>query len=264
MFVKRRKQIKLHLILFICSFIIIFSRNGIVSQPYADDVYIENYYGDLKRTNPHGGFFINSISGSCEIKANGGPIKLGNVKGDLVATTSAGDIEINEARGNVKVITQAGNILIKKAHGNVYAETFLGEIAIHSAKSVEVNNIFGGDVKLFNISGYSRVMARGNILLVANKKISVSTLCDLSSTKGDITLYLPEDFDANIEVKTPITEDPTRETLINSDFYFIDFKQRCTEEGKTLFLTTRINKGGAKISLYIENGDIYLKVLKPE
>lgn len=231
-----------------------------LSRP--DDVVMKTHPGDLNRSNESGGFIIESVGGKCRLMASGGPIKLGLVKGDLNAFTTAGDIRIMDAGGNVHAVTKAGNILIDKARGHVYAETLAGEINIHFARSVEVNNIHGGDVKLFNVSGFSKAAARGNVLLVIDKKSSLPALCDLSSLEGDVTVYMPEDIDADIEVRTPITQQPTRESKINSDFSFIDFQQVLTDEGKTLRLTTRINKGGARISLYIEKGDIYLKALK--
>ena len=228
-----------------------------------DDIQIENYKGNLKMTNPNGGFSIGNVSGRCELIANGGPLKIDLVTGDLIATTSAGDIEITEVKGNVEVITRAGNILIKKAHKHVYAETVLGEIVIHSAKSVEAKNIVGGDVKLYYISGYSNVATSGNILLVVSEKISGFNVCDLRSTEGDITIYLPENFGADIEIKTPISRDPTKETRIESDFYFSVLNQRY-EDGQFLNISTHINEGGRKIKLFINKGDIYLKALKSE
>jgi DUF4097 and DUF4098 domain-containing protein YvlB len=230
----------------------------------ADDIQIDNYRGNLKITNPNGGFFIGNISGKCELRANGGPLKIGIVTGDLSATTSAGDIEIIEAKGNVNVVTRAGNILIKKAFKHVYAETVLGEINIHYAKSVEVKNIVGGDVKLYYISGCSNVTTSGNILLVVSEKISGFNVCDLRSIEGDITIYLPKNFGADIEIRTPISrDDPAKETRIESDFNFSVLNQRY-EDAQFLNITTRINGGGRKIKLFINKGNIYLKALKSE
>ena len=228
-----------------------------------DDIQIDQYKGDLKMTNPNGGFLVGNVSGRCELRANGGPLKIGVISGDLIATTSAGDIEIVEAQGNVEAITRAGNILIEKALQHVYAETVLGEIVIHSAKSVEAKNIVGGDVKLYYISGYSKVATSGNILLVVSEKISGINVCDLGSTEGDITIYLPENFGADIEIRTPISRDPTKETRIESDFNLSVLNQSY-EDGQFLNMTTQINEGGRKVKLFIDKGDIYIKALKPE
>jgi DUF4097 and DUF4098 domain-containing protein YvlB len=247
------------LFLFLFSSVLIQGTNFLLGL---DDIRIESYPGNLKMTNSNGGFFIDRVDGNCELEANSGSINLGYVKGNLIATTSAGDIKVNETEGEVRVKTQAGNVFIEKSHKHVYAETQLGEIVIRNAKSVEARNIFGGDVKLYNISEYSKVTTSGNILLVIDKEASLFNICDLSSTQGDITIYLPQDISTDIEIRTPITEDPKRETRIESDFSFINFDQKCIEEGKILLLTTSINKGKGKIRIYIETGDIYLKMQK--
>lgn len=230
----------------------------------SDDIRIQSHQGNLEMNNNLGGFLVNNVFGNCNVIANAGPIKLGFVSGNTIATTSAGDIEIGEAKGNIKAITRSGNIIIKKAHNHVYAETTFGEVVIHSAESAEVRNISGGDVKLLDISGSSTVVAKGNILLVINNvnhKFPLSKLCNLSSTDGDITVYLPENFGANLEIRTPITKNPWRETRIESNFSFINLKQRY-EEGDILKITTQINDGKANINLFIEKGDIYLKAIK--
>ena len=257
---KKRDPITLNSVSLVFCLFIFFATLSMRVPLIGDDIQIENYKGNLKMTNPNGGFLIGNVSGRCELIANGGPLKIGVVTADIIATTSAGDVEITEAKGNVEVITRAGNILIEKAHKHVYAETVLGEIDIHYAKSVEVKNIVGGDVKLYYISGYSNVSTSGNIFLVVSEKISGFNVCDLATTEGDITIYLPENFGADIEIKTPISRDPTKETRIESDFNFSVLNQRY-EDGKFLNITTHINEGGRKIKLYINKGDIYLKAL---
>jgi len=258
---KERNLITLGLISLEFPLFIIFSLLSMGTSLPGDDIQIENYKGNMKMENPSGGFLIGNVSGRCELIANGGPIKIGVVAGDLIVTTSAGGIEITEAKGNAELITRAGNILIKKAYKHVYAETVLGEIEIHSAKSVEVRNVVGGDVKLYYISGYSNVATSGNILLVVSNKISGFNVCDLQSTEGDITIYLPKNFSADIEIKTPISKDPTKETRIESDFNFSVLNQRY-EDGQFLNITTSINGGGRKMEIFIKKGDIYLKALK--
>ena len=50
-----------------------------------------------------------------------------------------------------------------------------------------------------------------------------------------------------------------RETRIESDFSFKDFKQRYqqVDEEQILVISTRINKGGVKISIFVDKGDIF-------
>jgi preprotein translocase subunit SecG len=253
-----KKVLTFNLLIF--SAMLLMSAASVFPKEEGSDIVIRSFKGTLRKMNLNGGFIINYVSENAELKANG-TIKIGRVEGNLSAITSVGDIQINEVSGNITAITQAGNISIEKAHQHVYAQAELGEIIIQSANSVEIQNIFGGDVKLFNISGWSKVITKGNILLVLNKQISSLELCNLSSIEGDITLYLPENLAADIEIRTPLSEDPKRETHIKSDFSFIEFKQRC-EQGRILNLSTSINNGGGKINIYIEKGNVYIKAIK--
>ncbi len=225
------------------------------------DIVINNFVGNLVRSNANGGFIIDRISGNAELNANGS-IKIGMIDGNLTAITAAGDIEIREARGDVIARAQAGNISIEKALQGVYAQAEMGEIRIRSAGSVEIQNIFGGDVKLANPSGTSKVLTKGNILLVVTKISSLPEICNLASAEGDITIYLPENVSADLEIRTPLSEDPKRESRIESEFKFGKFKQKCGI-GNIISFSTKINEGGGKINLYIEKGNIFIKTIKP-
>lgn len=242
-------------------FVIIFTLTSYGVFPEAEDIYIKNHDGNLKMQNPKGGFLIDSVDGNCDVTTYAGPIKIGFASGDVVAITSLGDIEISEAKGNVKAISGGGNIRIKRAFGDVYAETVLGEITIDFAKSVEAKTILGGDIKIYDILEYAEVNTNSNILLVVNKETSGSYLCDLKSMVGDITLYLPKKMGANLEIKIPLSKDSSKENRIESDFPFSVLHQK-HQDGQNLMISTSINKGGKKVKLFINKGDIYLKAIK--
>jgi hypothetical protein len=241
-------------------FLVILPKTGKSNPSASDDIRIKNRPGPINITNPNGGYIIDTVSGDAELKANGS-IRIGRIEGNLRAITPIGDINIGEVKGNLTAITKAGNVNINKAHKHVFVESGLGEVVINSAKSVHVNNLFGGDVKVLDVSGYSKVMTRGNIFLVLNKGNSQAELCDLASTAGDITLHIAKNLGADIEIRIPLSEDPNRETRIESDFAFLKFKQRCQEK-RILILTTSINNGGGKIKLFIERGNIYIRSLR--
>jgi len=225
-----------------------------------EDITIKNHWGSLKMENLKGGFWIENIFGNAGLKATGS-IKIGRIDGNLNVTTPIGDIEIGEAKGRIQAVTGSGNINIDKAHKHVFLEADLGEIIVRSASSAEVINNLGGDVKLLDVKEYSKVVTRGNILLVMNKNSSRSELCSLSSKEGDVTLYLPETMGADIEIWVPLSEDPKREAHFESDFTFSKFDQRCLAN-RILILTSQINGGGGKIHIEIEKGNIYLRALQ--
>ncbi len=226
----------------------------------ADDLLIQNHKGDLTKRNSSGGFLLEKIDGDCDLSSSGGSIKVTSVKGDLTAVTERGDIEISDVGGKVRAITKGGNVTIKNVHDRVYAETFMGEITVQSATRVEAVNIQGGDIKIIDVAGYSNVKTTGNILLVITKNISESRVCDLSSTDGDIIIYMPRKAAADIEIRMPIAKDTNNETRIESDFSLKKFDQKLIEEGKMLMITTVINGGGKKICLSINKGNVYFRI----
>lgn len=225
------------------------------------DIVLGNVAGDLVRENTKGGFEAGRVKGKVDVTANGS-IKLGRVDGSVNAVSNVGDIEIASAAGAVSVRAQAGNISIGAAGGAAFAQAEMGEIRIRAARSVEIRNIFGGDVKIAGVTGLTQVVTKGNILLVAGPAAPGSVLCDLSSTEGDITLFLPADLAADLAIRTPFLEDPKRERQIQSEFKFGNFVQRC-ETGNIITLAAKINGGGARIDLYIEKGNIFIKRLGP-
>lgn len=226
----------------------------------SEDIAMKDHIGPMKMVNLKGGFQIENVYGNAELKATGS-VKIRRIDGDLIVTTPIGDIEIGEAKGKIKAATGSGNINIEKALKHISLEADLGEIIVQSAESVEVLNNLGGDVKLMDVKKYSKVVTRGNILLVMNKNRSNSELCSLSSKEGDVTLYVPESMGADIEVWVPLSEDPKREAHIESDFTFSKFDQRCLAN-RVLILTSQINGGGGKIHIEIEKGNIYLRALQ--
>ncbi len=221
------------------------------------DITIKSYKGFMREENRGGGFSIDDIFGSAELKA-AGPVKIKRIEGDLKLTTRIGDIEIGEAKGQVAATAESGNININKAYKHVSLSAEMGEVIVHSAKSAEVKNILGGDVKLLGIEEYSKVSTRGNILCIINSNPPPSDLCTLNSKEGDVTLYLPKKTGADIEIWVPLSKEPQREIHFESDFAFTKFDQRYQAD-RFLILTAQINGGGSKIHIDIEKGNIYLR-----
>ena len=228
---------------------------------YAEDIRIDLHKGILKKANTLGGFIIGKVEGPCDLIAKGGPIRIDTVMGELNAATSAGEIDINEIMANARIKTGGGNIHVRTARGRLYAETYMGEIVIDSAKYVVAKTISGGDIKIYDLQEYADITTLGNILVVMPKAIKNSVICDIKSMEGDITLYIPKDFGANLEVRIPFSQDPTRENRIKSDFSFSELKQRHEENGKYLSISTTFNRGGGKIKVFLSKGNLYIKAL---
>ena len=236
-----------------------FSTFSLAQPSLIEDVKVDSYKGNLSMTNGSGGFLVGRVFGNCNVKSMGGPLAFDFVEKDLVASTRKGNIDIGEIKGSIRATTLGGDINIKKGHGPVYAETGLGEITIQSAKSVEAKNSEGGDIKVLDLAGNANISVRGNILLVLSKEFKESKSFKLITKEGDTTIYIPEDFNADLEIWTPLAASSEREMHIESEFNLGVIKEEYVDHSQYMRMRTKINRGGKLIKMSIESKTIYLK-----
>ncbi|MFA5405201.1 MAG: DUF4097 family beta strand repeat-containing protein [Ignavibacteria bacterium] len=165
-----------------------------------------------------------------DIKTAGGDISLGNLTGNVEMKTAGGDIVLNNITGNSELKTAGGDINISGSEGSIEAKTAGGDINISGSKGSIDAKTAGGDIT---------VKYTGE-----NKGI------DLSTAGGNVKLYLPENFSANIDFKTSAGE-------ISLDFeYTGKFNKSKTK------INGKINNGGELISCKTSGGNIVLEKIK--
>ena len=137
---------------------------------------------DLKLKTSGGDILVSDVEGRNEVYTSGGDIKLRNLTGELKGKTSGGDIEVDGLNGNIDLRTSGGDIDLQKVRGDVSVGTSGGDIEIMSANGMVEAKTSGGDIKLNyrgeNNGGY------------------------LSTSGGDIDIFLEPDFSADVEFKT--------------------------------------------------------------
>jgi len=227
-----------------------------------EDIMIRTHTGNMKLANPSGGITVESVSGDCDVSSGGGALVIGTVTGSLKALTKAGEIRIGSVTGGILASTRAGNISISRAQQHAEVSTDLGEIVIEHGESVTARTIQGGDVKLLDAGGETDIVAKGNITMVVNRKLPEGAGCRLQTDVGNIILYLPDDFAADFEISTPYTMDPDRETRIESDFTYKNFKQKVDKSGDSFTISTTINGGGSRFRLYVNKGNVFINKIK--
>lgn len=140
------------------------------------------------------------------INTSGGDIKIGGVKGDIDLVTSGGDIWGDRFEGNFSATTSGGNVNL-----------FCGNSKINATTS-------GGDIDL----DYTGL----------NKGI------ELNTSGGDISIKVPQNFDANINLTTS-GGDVECNLPLNNVKKLSDSK-----------VIGEINKGGEKLNAHTSGGDI--------
>ena len=183
-----------------------------------------------------------SVSGSIQVqerdntvwvKTVSGAIGLGNIVGDVEAKTVSGEIKIEEAQGDMTLDTTSGRISLEGIEGIIEAHTVSGR------------------VKILNSRGAARSIrtTSGDIWVELEEIKETASGMLLSSTSGDITLFLPKDAAVNIEAETTSGR-------ISSEFRILIEG----EIGKGKIRGT-IGEGGIKIRLKTTSGDISLRSL---
>ncbi len=135
-----------------------------------------------------------------DIRTAGGDVKIRDIKGGVVLTTSGGDIKVKSVQGSVEAKTSGGDIRINDAQGEISLKTSGGDINCYSVNGELIAKTSGGDIDLKDVSGkINSSTSGGDISLVY---IGENEGIELYTSGGDIKISVPDDFSADINLKT--------------------------------------------------------------
>ncbi len=123
-----------------------------------------------------------------------GDIQASNVAGDLIANTASGDVTISQFLGNITANTASGDLKISNVQGDVQANSASGDVEVSGAAGMVSAKTASGDVNV----ELTRV-DRG------------SGEMKFASASGDVTVKVPDQFNAQFQLSTGSGE-------IKSDF----------------------------------------------
>jgi len=134
------------------------------------------------------------------IRTAGGDVKIRELNGEIVITTSGGDIKVKSIQGSVEAKTAGGDIRVIDARGEISLKTSGGDINCSSVEGEVIAKTSGGDIDLKDVSGKVTSSTAGGDISLAyvgkNKGI------ELYTSGGDIKISVPDDFSADISLKT--------------------------------------------------------------
>lgn len=181
---------------------------------------------------------------SAQIATSGGDIEIYSLKGAIYCSTSGGDVNIDKAEGNLNVSTSGGEIT---------ANNHIGWMDLSTS---------GGDIKCENFNGSMKIATSGGDIVLngTNGKIQASTSggdirltywgnnngIELATSGGDIEAKLPDNFAADVILKTSGGEITCGLPLTSS--------QKKTEST----IIGQISGGGNKVECRTSGGDIVL------
>jgi hypothetical protein len=207
------------------------------------DIQVGSVNGSLSVNTSGGNIQVETITKSLDAKTAGGNIIIGNVGGEAHVSTSGGDIKVGKVSGKATLNTAGGDIELKGASGNVNAKTS------------------GGDVKLQNITGSINAKTSGGEVeaeLIPSGKGGSK----LSSSGGDVRLYIDENSKATIEATIRLDGWGSRKTryIVKSEFPKESYET--DEEADEIRAVYKLNGGGELIELSTSNSNIEIHKLR--
>jgi DUF4097 and DUF4098 domain-containing protein YvlB len=206
--------------------------------------------GDIQMTD---------CSGDVDVSTSGGNINVGNVGKTLSARTAGGDIVIGNVGGEATISTAGGEIKVGKVTGSVTMKTAGGDIELKGGSGLIRAKTAGGDIGLTDLTGSVEASTAGGDIS-AELRPSGKGRSTLSSSGGDVVIYLPANSKANIDALIDIRgrwEDD--EYDIHSDFKPATYEKK--RENKEIHATFELNGGGESIWLETVNGNIEIRQL---
>ena len=163
----------------------------------------------------------------------------------ITMTTGGGDISVPQAPEGAHVTTGGGHVRIGPSNGEVYAQTGGGPIDVGPATGSVDATTGAGDVTI-RLEGADNHSVR------------------VSSGSGEVTLDVPANLNATLDLETAYTNNYRRKTRINSDFPVSPTETTTWDDAhgtprKYVRVRQTIGRGGPVIRIRTVNGDINLR-----
>ena len=160
-----------------------------------------------------------------------GDIKVSGVAGDLHAKTASGDVTIGPMIGSVDVKTASGDVEITDVQGTVKASAASGDVKIHGVAGTVNASTASGDVDVELI----RIEGTGDL--------------KFSSASGDVTVKVPAQLSAQVEMSTV-------NGSVKTDFPLTIEELKPNERGQKA--TGLLGSGAVKLTISTASGDVKL------
>lgn len=226
------------------------------------DVTLEGLNGEVHVTSGQGDVKFESLAGTVHARMNKGDFSAHAIQGDLSVEGRMNDVTLSEIRGRV--------LLDGDSFGNTHLERIESPLHFHSSRTdIEVARIAGeltmdsGDLHLQQAQGPIKIVTRsksidcsqvfGDIHIEnSNDDVNVSPGSPLGNISidnrhGSINLSLPASASFSVDGRT------------NNGEVSTDFGLTQTGSNSSHTLTGEVGKGGPRITLSSDQGDIHLK-----
>lgn len=161
-----------------------------------------------------------------DLSTAGGDVLLGDLKGEISLRTSGGDLEIINTVGKVYAKTSGGDVKVRNSIGDLELGTSGGDVNIESSNGSVSAKTSGGDIDLeYTGENYG---------------------IELATSGGDIMVYIPSDFEADVYLRTSGGDIET------------NMEAKIQEVSDDKFIG-QMNGGGNELNCKTSGGDVIVK-----
>jgi DUF4097 and DUF4098 domain-containing protein YvlB len=208
--------------------------------------------GDFLSTSS-GDYRIGKVSGRVKILTHSGEIRVGGAGAGADLKTWGGDVVVGAVTGDLKASTQAGDIVVESVTGSALADTNGGDIRIERVGASLDARTAGGDIRVPRVGGGVRASSAGGEIRIGVTTREVKGGITIHNDGGDVTLSVPADLKAELELTVTGAEDD--ENAIRSDFPELVISKKAGLQRATATL----NGGGEKVVVRTTSGTIRLR-----
>jgi len=211
--------------------------------------------GDFSTTLPFGDVQVGKVAGNVRIVTYGGQIRVADAGKGADLSTSGGDIKIDGVRGDLRAVTNGGEVRVGRVTGDAKLETMGGDVDLTSCGGSVIAKTGGGDLRLHQVHGSVRASAGGGDVHCEIVGRDTPEGVTISSGSGDVTLVLPANFHASVDVQVNGVDDES--DAIVSEFPEIAISRRPSSMQQTA--KGALNGGGPRVAIRISSGTVRLK-----
>jgi hypothetical protein len=222
------------------------------------DILTGDISGPVTLQTAGGNVTVGALGAESDITTSGGEISISRVARGLVAHTAGGNVMVGDIGGKADILTSGGDVTLGRVAGSARLKTAGGNIELESAGGSVSAQTSGGDIRLDSVAGdVDARTAAGNIILMMIP--SGKDRSRLSTSVGDIRLYLPANARATIDARVRIRGGrwSDGEGSIESDFDATKFERNRSE--RELRATYSVNGGGPAVSIDVGMGNIDIR-----
>ena len=219
------------------------------AESTSGELYIDGQRSDVRAQSTSGDIELKDIWGEIDVSATSGNIRTEDSKGDISARTGSGDIRIlgvetEEQPNDIRVHASSGDVVLKNIEGDIDVETSSGEIDAENLEGIITARASSGDIRILDARGGVQAVrtSSGDVWVELEEIDEAISEMSLQSTSGDISLFVPSDISADVDIRTSSGRIST-DVAITVEGTMGEHELRGTIGGGAIFIKLRATSG---------------------